>query len=229
VEAVVLAGGLGTRLRKLVSDVPKPMAPVAGRPFLEILLAGLRARGFDRVVLAVGHKANVIINHFGRSFYGLDIDHVVEDSPLGTGGAIRMGLSRCITDHAFVFNGDTYLDLEAAKVEQLWQRHRRPIVVARSVPDTASYGRLLVESGRVVGFTEKGISGPGLINAGCYVLGTGDLDDFPLLAAFSIEHDFFARVVSKTYIDFYETCGTFIDIGVPEDYLRANTILANRV
>lgn len=228
-EAIVLAGGFGTRLREMVPDLPKPMAPVAGKPFLEILLSDLARKGFKRVVLSLGYRAEIIIAHFGERFAGMEIVYVVEDAPLGTGGAVRLGMTRCLCDHVFIFNGDTFLDLEADAVELLWQKHRHPIIVAREVPDTTRYGRLLVESGRVTGFTEKGISGPGLINAGCYVLGAGQLDAWPLNTAFSLEADYLAPAVKAVPVDVFETQGLFIDIGVPEDYRRAQTLLADHV
>ena len=228
-EAIVLAGGLGTRLREVVPDLPKPMAPVAGRPFLEILLSDLARKGFTRVVLSVGYRAESIMAHFGHRFSGMEITYAVEDMPLGTGGAVRLGMKRCLGDHVFVFNGDTFLDLEAGAVELLWQEHRQPIVVTREVADTRRYGRLLVASGRVVGFTEKGVPGSGLINAGCYVLGAGQLDAWPLNTPFSLEADYFAKAAVKKRLHAFETRGLFVDIGVPQDYHEAQTLLADRV
>jgi len=225
-EAVVLAGGFGTRLRALVSDVPKPMAPVVGRPFLEIVLRGLARNGFHRVILAVGYMAETISSHFGSAFAGMSLAYQVEESPLGTGGAVRAALCECFEDHAFVFNGDTYLDLEVQQVEAQWRRHGDPIIVARAVPDLARYGALLVEGGAVTGFLEKGAVGAGLINAGCYVLPRDILDKYPVGVAFSLEKDFLAdSVVSRRFVVF-EARGLFIDIGVPEDYRRAQTLLA---
>lgn len=228
-EAIVLAGGLGTRLRNLVSDVPKPMAPVAGRPFLEILLAELQRKGVTHVVLSVGYRGDQIVSHFGSRFGALDITYVSEKQPLGTGGAIRLGLTQCVNDHALIFNGDTFLDIEAADLELMWQTHRRPILVAREVEDTANFGRLLLEGGRVVGFTEKGVCGPGLINAGCYVFGNHQLDSFPLHTPFSIERDYFQKALSRIHFDVFRSRGLFIDMGVPDEYLRANELFAGRV
>lgn len=227
-EAIVLAGGFGTRLRQVVPDCPKPMAPIAGRPFLEILLGTLARKGCGRVVLSLGFMAEKIVDHFGARFADMDIVHVVEDRPLGTGGGVRLALSKCDADHVFVFNGDTFLDLEVDRVERQWQANQRSIIVGREVPDTARYGRLLTADGRVIGFSEKGIGGPGLINAGCYVLKRGQLDRFDLNTPFSLEADYFAAVVSDMAIDAFVTAGQFIDIGVPEDFLRAQTELATR-
>jgi D-glycero-alpha-D-manno-heptose 1-phosphate guanylyltransferase len=225
-EAIVLAGGFGTRLRQVVSDVPKPMAPVAGRPFLEILLSALAKKGFRRIVLALGHMADTVVNHFGDKFAGMALVYQIEQSPLGTGGAIRAAMARCESDHVFVFNGDTFLDLEADQVEARWQARRTPIIVAREVPDTARYGRMQVEQGRVTGFLEKGLGGQGLINAGCYVFPRAMLDSFEPGKAFSLETEFLAPEAAGNGFDVFVTQGHFIDIGIPEDYARAQTELA---
>ena len=225
-EAVVLAGGFGTRLRQVVPDLPKPMAPVAGRPFLEILLTTLSRKGFRRVVLSLGYMADKVVDHFGEKFAGMDLVYEIETTPLGTGGAVRQSLDRCLADHVFVFNGDTYLDVEVATLEEHWTDQRVPIIVARNVPDTSRFGRLDTADGRVLGFAEKGAGGPGLINAGCYVLPKSILADFKRGEAFSLEADFLAKAVSQQRFDLFVTSGHFIDIGVPEDFRRAQTELA---
>lgn len=227
-EAIVLSGGFGTRLRQVVADVPKPMAPVAGRPFLEILLGSLAQKGFSRVVLSLGFMAEKISGHFGSQFAGLDLAYVVEDAPLGTGGATRLAIEACNQDHVFVFNGDTYLDLEVELLEQQWQAKRHPIVVGREVPDTSRYGRLVVDGGCITVFAEKGIAGPGLINAGCYVLASDALARFPLNQPFSIEMDYLVPEVARARVEVSVTKGMFIDIGVPDDYARAQSMLADR-
>lgn len=225
-EAIVLAGGFGTRLREVVPDWPKPMAPVAGKPFLEILLRSLARKGFTRVVLSLGFMADKISCHFGDQFAGMALAYVVEDHPLGTGGAVRLALASCQQEHVFVFNGDTFLDLEANEVERLWQERGHPIVVGRAVPDTERYGRLVTANGRVTGFAEKGMNGPGLINAGCYVFDRRQLNDFALHQAFSLETDFLVKAVHQMPVDIFMTEGMFIDIGIPEDYARAQILLA---
>ena len=225
-EAIVLAGGLGTRLKQIVPDLPKPMAPIAGRPFLEILLTALARKGFTRVVLSLGFMAEKIIAHFGDRYAGMELVYEVEHQPLGTGGAIRAALLRCAADHVFVFNGDTYLDLEVDELEELWQRSRRPVIVVREVPDTARFGRVEMNGGQVTAFLEKGMAGTGLINAGCYVLPRRALEAFPLGQNFSIETEYLAKELGRIYFDGFVTCGRFIDIGVPEDYARAQIELA---
>lgn len=224
-EAIVLAGGFGTRLRKVVPDVPKPMAPIGGRPFLEYVLVSLAKKGFRRVVLSLGYKADLVVAYFGDIFAGMELEYEVESSPLGTGGGVRQALRRCVSDHVFVLNGDTFLDLEASAIEAHWCERRVPIIVAREVPDAARYGRLDVVDGRVCGFLEKGRVGPGLINAGCYVLPQNILDEFDTVVAFSLETDFLTHAVVRQRFDVFVTQGHFIDIGVPEDYARAQAEL----
>jgi D-glycero-alpha-D-manno-heptose 1-phosphate guanylyltransferase len=225
-EAIILAGGFGTRLRQLVPDLPKPMAPVAGRPFLEILLSALASKGFKRVILSTGYMAEKISSYFGDQYAGMELSYVVEEQPLGTGGAVRLALTQCHEDHVFIFNGDTYLDLEVEAIEKLWQTHKRSIIVGREVLDTARYGRLLTANGSVSGFAEKGGAGPGLINAGCYVFCRHQLDSFQPYFAFSLETDYLATEVTHRLFDVFVTDGLFIDIGIPQDFQLAQTVLA---
>ena len=227
-EAIVLAGGMGTRLKAVVPDLPKPMAPVAGRPFLEIVLSALADKGFSRVILSVGYKAEVIVSHFGQRFSGMAISYEIEESPLGTGGAMRAAMSRCDGDHVFVFNGDTFLDVEATDIERNWSWRRTPLIIAKQVKDAERYGTLKVEGRRVLGFYEKGVHGPGLINAGCYILPTDVLDRYDIGQAFSFETDYLPEAVQRNHFEYYMTNGLFVDIGVPEDYLLAQSIFGDQ-
>jgi len=226
IDALVLAGGRGTRLASVVPELPKPMAPVCGRPFLELLLGALHGKGLRRAVLSLGYRAEVIVQHFGRRFRGLELDYVIEPEPLGTGGAIRLGLAQCHGDAVLVVNGDTLLDLELQALHARWLATRRPILVACRVPDTTRYGRLQVEGSRLAGFAEKGQAGPGWINSGHYVLPRGLLEGRGLPAAFSFETEVLAPRLVELDIELFESAGDFIDIGIPEDYARAQTELA---
>jgi D-glycero-alpha-D-manno-heptose 1-phosphate guanylyltransferase len=228
-EAIVLAGGFGTRLREVVPDLPKPMAPIAGRPFLEILLHELASKGFQRVILSLGFMADSISAFFGDHFAGMTIVSVVETRPLGTGGGVRLAMDFVESDHVYIFNGDTFLDLEISLVEALWQSRKDSILVARSVPDTARYGRLLVEGDQVRGFLEKGAAGPGLINAGAYLLDLRDLASWPEGIKFSLEHDYLVPAVTTREINCYADTQNFIDIGIPDDYFRAEAVIVRRV
>lgn len=227
-DAVVLAGGFGTRLRSVVPDLPKPMAPVAGRPFLEILLAMLARKGVRRAVLSLGYQAGVIVQHFGARFEGIELEHEIETEPLGTGGALRTALARCTSEAALVVNGDTFLDLELDALRARWAFDGSPLIVGREVPDTARFGRLETTGLRLQGFAARGAGGPGVINMGHYVLPTAIFDAHPgLPAQFSFEADFLAPQAAALGFEVFVTQGLFIDIGVPEDYRRAQTELAS--
>ena len=220
-EAIILAGGLGKRLRDIVPNLPKSMAIVRGRPFLEILLEMLSRKGFTRVVLSLGYKAENVLDHFDRNFAGMDIDFVIENKPLGTGGAIRLAMTKSKQNHTYILNGDTYLDLETELIEAQWAARGNPIIVGRQVQNTERFGRIQVQDGIVSKFIEKGVSGSGLINAGCYVLNHKQLDAYKLFEPFSFEYDYLVHAVNKNIIDVFVSKGQFIDIGVPEDYVRA--------
>jgi D-glycero-alpha-D-manno-heptose 1-phosphate guanylyltransferase len=224
-ESIILAGGFGTRLLPVVPDVPKAMAPIADRPFLSILLQSLAQKGIHRAVLALGFRAQDVRGYFGGSFAGMELAYTVEHQALGTGGAVRLAMTECTQDHVFVFNGDTYLDLEMDLLEDHWQRRRRSILIGRNVADTARFGRLATKDGLVTGFHEKGLTGPGMINSGGYVFNRGQLDHFLPHIPFSLERDYLAKHVLTDPMDLFVTSGLFIDIGVPEDYARAQTLL----
>jgi D-glycero-alpha-D-manno-heptose 1-phosphate guanylyltransferase len=232
VDAIVLAGGFGTRLRSVVTDLPKPMAPVAGRPFLEHVLWGLSRQGVRRAVLSVGYLHEKIVGHFGPRFENLALTYVVEDTPLGTGGAIAAALPHCHSEAVLVLNGDTWLDLPLAPLLALWRAHREPVIVAREVPDVSRYGALDVDgqaSGRrVLRFAEKGRSGPGLINAGVYLLPNDVFGGRPPASPFAFEAGFLAPLVASASVRAFVCSGEFIDIGVPEDYERAQSMALGR-
>ncbi len=228
---MVLAGGLGTRLRPVVADVPKPMAPVAGRPFLEILLEALALGGVTRVVLSVGHLRDTIVSHFGRRFAGMDLSCSEEETPLGTGGAIRRALGRVEGERLLVVNGDTFLELDHG---DLWRRHEIAregdpelslTIAVHPMDDASRYGSVRIEAGRVVGFDAAGAAGPGWINAGVYVMERSLLDDCALDDPFSFERDYLAPRVARLRPLAYEARGRFVDIGVPADYERAQELL----
>ncbi len=224
-EAVVLAGGLGLRLRSMISDVPKVMAVVDGRPFLEILLSLLERKGFKRVVLSVGHMADNIIHRIGDSFGELELVYEIEKEPLGTGGAVKGAMLRCTSDHVFVFNGDTYFDAEIDEIESFWKEDHIPVIVGCEVPDTSRYGRLDVSGAFLSGFEEKISRGPGVINSGCYVFPRNYLEDFPREGAFSLEKDVFPEKLRNGRLKVFVSKGFFIDIGIPEDLARARRLL----
>jgi NDP-sugar pyrophosphorylase family protein len=224
-EAIVLAGGLGTRLRSVVADVPKPMAPVHGRPFLAFVLDGLVAAHFAGAILAVGYRHDAIRSHFGETYRGLALRYSVEPEPLGTGGAIRLACEKAAERDIFVMNGDTYveIDLPAMLGAHAEGRAQLTMAVCR-VPDVARYGSLEVSDGIVRRFSEKGRIGPGSVNGGTYVLAPAFRERLPPQGPFSFEA-FLARTVERIRPLAFPVSGPFVDIGVPEDYARVQEVM----
>ena len=226
-EAIVLAGGFGTRLRGVVDDVPKPLAPVAGRPFLAWLLDRLAAGGMRRCILATGYLSELIEQRIGTRWQGMDIAYSLEPEPLGTGGAIRLAAGRLRGDAAHVLNGDTWLEYDPPALEAAARASNAPMAIALArVDDVARYGAVDIDHGRVAGFREKGEAGPGWINAGCYFLGADALAALPARDAFSFEQDVLQPSVQAGAVAAFTATAGFIDIGVPEDYARAQTLFA---
>ncbi len=224
-EAIVLAGGLGTRLRSVVGDLPKPMAPVAGRPFLAFVFDQLVAAGFETAVLAAGYRHEAIRAHFGDRYDGLKLIHSVEREPLGTGGAIRLACAHVQARNVFVLNGDTFVDLDFRGMLSAHTAASAQLSIAVChVPDVARYGALDLDGDTVRGFREKGSAGAGWINAGTYVLSAALRSRFPLQNAFSFERDVLMAQVDSIRPLAVRTEGMVIDIGVPEDYVRAQTL-----
>jgi D-glycero-alpha-D-manno-heptose 1-phosphate guanylyltransferase len=221
VEAIILAGGSGTRLKKVLPNIPKPMAPINGKPFLEFLLSNLAASGFNHIILSIGYKADYILDFFGSSFLGMKITYVIEKTPLGTGGAIRYAMESTNCDHVYVLNGDTYLDLNYGNLENFWKHSKDNLIVSRNVEDTTRYGSLLVKENRIIGFIEKGVYGRGVINAGIYILRKDIFNDSKQLEVFSFEQDWLIKNIKKKFFTCYSVNDYFIDIGIPEDYERA--------
>jgi D-glycero-alpha-D-manno-heptose 1-phosphate guanylyltransferase len=225
-QAIVLAGGLGTRLRGVVPELPKPMAPVRGRPFLAFILDRLVDAGFETTVLAVGYRYEAIRSHFGERYRGLTLRYSVESEPLGTGGAIWLAWALAAKREVFVLNGDTYLELDYRAMLDVHRSGDAQISMAVSyVHEAGRYGALDLADGRVSGFLEKGQLGPGWINAGVYILASALVDRFPWRGAFSFERDLLVPEVKTIRPLAFPTHGLFIDIGIPEDYARAQTLL----
>jgi D-glycero-alpha-D-manno-heptose 1-phosphate guanylyltransferase len=221
-EAIVLAGGLGTRLASRLNQTPKPMAEVGGRPFLQILLDRLIAAGCSRVILSVGHLGNSILQRFQNRYRDVPIDYAIEESPLGTGGAIRMALGQAHEPSVLVVNGDTYLEADLPALARFHRSSRRPLTMAVvRVDDTARYGGVLIEEDVISGFSEKGRSGPGWINGGLYVIEKNFIWHSDLPARFSFETDVLVPFVHEIRPAAFCCEGYFLDIGTPEDFDRA--------
>lgn len=224
-EAIVLVGGFGTRLRGVVSDVPKPLAPVAGRPFLAWILDHLADGGIDHVVLAAGYMADKIEKSIGWQWRGMTVDYSIEMRALGTGGAVRQARELLRGDAAHVVNGDTFLRYEPAGLADAVIAARAQIGMALArVEDAGRYGAVDCHGSRVSGFREKHQAGPGMVNAGCYFMTAEAMASLPQDDCFSFEASVLLPMVEAGHVCGYSRTSGFIDIGVPEDYLRAQVL-----
>lgn len=230
IDVVVLAGGLGTRIRAVLGDVPKVLAPVGDRPFLDLLLDWLRAYGARRVVLCLGHLASRVIEHLeSRPADGLTVVPVIEPAPLGTAGAIRFAAPQLGSDPVFVLNGDTFVE---ADIAGFVGRHRSSgaflSLLCAKVPSIARFGSLeLDERGYVARFAEKDASldRPGLISGGMYLFSADALAALGRLDGPSLERDFLETRPPGT-IRAEVTDGRFIDIGTPDSLAGALSVIA---
>ena len=222
-DAILLAGGLGTRLSTEVPGLPKALAPVAGRPFLAYLLEELQAQGLSRVILSLGHRAKQI-QDFLKDYRGpLHLESCLEPEPLGTGGAIALAMKLVRSPQAFVLNADTLFRIRLESMEAFHSSRRAEVTLALKPMEQADrYGLVDCEaSGRIRGFEEKRPGRGGLINAGIYLIRRSSWETLALPERFSFERDFLeARCAQGGFYGFAEDA-YFIDIGVPEDYRRA--------
>ena len=229
--AIILAGGLGTRLRGVVPDLPKPMAPVAGRPFLEYQLDFWIAQGVSRFIVSVGYRAEAITGHFGKCYRAARVDYAVESTPLGTGGGLLLAADQLDDDAPFLLlNGDTFFDVELAALEAFHaSRHSGWTFALFRADETGRYmGMEMAADGAILSFgAGKGDIGC-LANGGVYVVAPAALRNAGYKAGdrLSLEAELLPafRAAGGTLFAI-ESAGKFIDIGVPADYRRAATLL----
>jgi len=223
ITAVILAGGLGARLRPVVSDKPKVLAEVCGRPFLSYLLDQLCGADVRDVVLCTGHMGDMVQRVYGDKYKSLRLLHSREDEPLDTGGALRLAVPLFKSDVVLVMNGDSYIDADLSSyVGWFFEKDRQASILLTRVSDIERYGTVkLGKDERIISFKEKGmIKGLGWINAGIYLVKKSLLKTIPLGKKFSLEKGFFPPLVRFGF--FGRQCqGRFIDIGTPESYAEA--------
>ncbi|MDL0115124.1 nucleotidyltransferase family protein [Campylobacter felis] len=224
-EAIVLCGGLGTRLRAVVKDVPKPMAAVGGRVFLEFIFEFLKKQGVKSVVLAVSYKYEVIQEHFKNEFLGIKIKYSIEQEPLGTGGAVKQALNLCKEEEIFVLNGDSIFEIP---LKNLRLNGAKICLALKKMVDFERYGAVKVdESGEIAEFKEKSFCKEGLINGGIYLLKKDIFKDFELFGSFSFEEFLSTNFKAlKARAELFEDY--FIDIGIPQDYEKFSRLKDER-
>jgi D-glycero-alpha-D-manno-heptose 1-phosphate guanylyltransferase len=227
-EAIVLAGGQGIRLRAIIRDLPKPMADIRGRPFLWWLMRRLNDQHVARVILSVGYKSEAIRDYFGDALDGMEISYSLEREPLGTGGAMKLALTKASESQIIVLNGDTYADVDLQNLMGRFARARTDLGVAVAYRnDVARYGAIAIEekSNALIGFNEKSGLAAGYINAGVYCLRRDIFLKYSTPAKFSFERDFLSQKLAVLRPVALKGVRWFIDIGIPEDYARATALI----
>lgn len=231
-EALILAGGLGTRLREAVPDLPKPMAPIRNRPFLEHQMDYWIGQGVTRFILSVGYKHALIETHFGSVYRQCPVVYAREATPLGTGGGLLLGLNQAQDDLVLVLNGDTFFEVNLTEMRARHDTSQADVTVAlRRIAHNDRYGEVALDAqGDVASFSAAASGGEGIINGGVYLvrpavlLGLGSAPGDKV----ALEQDLFPRLLKagKRVVGFV-TDANFIDIGIPDDYYRAADVLPN--
>lgn len=223
-EAIILAGGLGTRLRSAVPDLPKCMAPVAGRPFIAYLIDYFSAQGIQRFIFSLGYKHEVIEDFLKAAYPALDYISSIEDEPLGTGGAILKACSKARGKDVVVLNGDTFFGVDVSLLANFHEKHDADCTLSlKPMANSDRYGVVeIAKENKIISFKEKNYYEKSLINGGVYLLNVENFMRESLPGRFSFEKDYLEAFYTKRKIYGCIQDKYFIDIGIPEDYQKAN-------
>lgn len=219
-EAIVLAGGLGTRLRSEIGEFPKSLAPINGKPFLIYVLDYLKSQGIKTVILSVGYKHEMIEQAIGTNYQGLSIIYAIESEPRGTGGGLKLALEKTKTDDIIVCNGDTIFEIDLhLLIKKHFENTSNCTIALKNMENVDRYGNVVIDDeGKIIAFHEKAFREKALINGGIYCIKRGILTHYPVNTPFSFETNYLengtkAKKIFGVVFDNY-----FMDIGVPEDY-----------
>lgn len=229
-ECIILAGGLGSRLGDIATNIPKCMVEVAGKPFLSYLFSYLEREKFEHIILSLGHQADIVlnwINSYSETF-PFELSYVIEENPLGTGGAMKNALSKSKSDTLFIINGDTMFTMSTDNLKRLHAKKSADISLAlKPMKDFDRYGYVTIdESERIVKFHEKSPQNEGLINGGIYILEKSVLSNMTE-EVFSFEKDILEKRTTDLSLYGYTEDAYFMDIGTPDDYRKANIDFLN--
>ena len=230
-EAIILAGGLGTRLREAVPDLPKCMAPVAGKPFLSCVIDHLRIQGVERFIFSLGYKWGVIEEYLQKEYATLDYTSVIEQEPLGTGGAIQWAIQKASSNNVAIANGDTLFKIKLDEVETLHDfRDAECTLALKPMQNFDRYGVVDTDSnGKIISFKEKQFYQDGFINGGVYLINKERFLNHSFPEKFSFEKDYLEKFCGEGRFFGSRQDGYFIDIGIPEDYQKAQNDLKKPV
>jgi D-glycero-alpha-D-manno-heptose 1-phosphate guanylyltransferase len=224
-SAIILAGGLGTRLKSVLPDTPKCLAPINNKPFLGLLINFLKKQGIYKFIFSLGYKSEAIINYIEDEFQDIDCYYSIEKEQLGTGGAIKLALSKVSNDEILVINGDTFFNNDLQQFYKFHLKNKSKYTIALTqVENNNRFGSVVINNEyEVTGFFEKNQNSSVLINAGQYIINKLEFLNDNTETKFSIEKDFFQNNSIKKVVYGYEYISDFIDIGIPDDLIRAQT------
>jgi len=228
-EAIILAGGLGTRLRSVVADLPKCMAPVNGKPFLSYIIEYLQNQGVEKYIFSVGYKSESIVEYINAKYSMLKVQYSTEESPLGTGGAVKLACTKASEKNILILNGDTMFSVDLKSLSSFHvQMDADCTLCLKPMKEFDRYGVVeLNNDGSISSFKEKHFYKKGLINGGVYSLNAERFIKEELPEVFSFEKDYLEKYLTKRKIFGVVQDEYFIDIGIPEDYNRAQKELSN--
>lgn len=229
-QAIILAGGFGTRLKSIICDTPKPMAKIDEKPFLFYLVSKLHQYKFKKIIFSVHHLKEKVMEYFGTNFFGIEIEYAIENEPLGTGGAIMNSLNYISFDEpVFILNGDSFFNIDLTIMMDFHLNKKADFTISlKSMQNPTRYGLVEInENGFVKNFIEKSNNYDfGYINSGIYIINPKIFAKFILPTKFSFENDFMCKYFNKILINTFKSDDYFIDIGVPEDYIKAQNNIA---
>jgi D-glycero-alpha-D-manno-heptose 1-phosphate guanylyltransferase len=225
-EAIILAGGMGTRLRKAVPDIPKPMAPVNDKPFLFYLLKWITQYQVDKIILSIGYKPESFYEYFGNIFENTPVIYVTEERPLGTGGAVIKALTETTGNNILIINGDTWFPVDLNKFYTLHLKNNNQFTVAlKRMKEFSRYGSVEIRGDTIIKFHEKKFCPGGFINGGLYLADRKYFESREFPEIFSLEEEILVKEAGKSLLKSVVFDDVFIDIGVPGDYKKVGNIL----
>jgi D-glycero-alpha-D-manno-heptose 1-phosphate guanylyltransferase len=225
-EAIILAGGMGTRLQAVVADVPKPMAPVNDKPFLNYLLQWIARYPVKKIILSVGYKNESIREYFKDSFGRIPVEYATEVKPLGTGGAVINALEKTGSNYILIMNGDTWFPINLNKLYSVHTDKKHVFTIAlKRMRKFSRYGSVECTGNTITRFNERKYCEEGFINGGIYLVNKDFFKTRQFPEVFSLEKDTLVREAGTSVLKGMVFNDPFIDIGVPEDYRRAGSVI----